>query len=376
MECTAYQRWFSPYVDERLSPQEFVQLEGHLASCARCRDDLASLQRMLRSLKTMEQPATPELLPGIHERLLRVSWWRAAWQRFAAPWPASLPLHGVALATTAVLVVVVVGLPGYLKHGRVVERRVQLASGKTAPTRKDLPLAFGKAFSSEPTRTEEKTKESRWWMGDEGAKGSDENEELRESVGEQQNAVGRGDAGGVFRRGTEMPTSLAQARNKDFALAKTAEEVLDDKTSAKKMTASVCPLGPLQVRWQVANLPVAVSQVREWVHTRQGVVTTQDERHLAIQLAAADVPEFLQRFSSTSLKQERVSTQSSTEARGVSLSTPVPEFEKASPPASQPKVFDQRQMEGAESASLPVSEQDASLVPSQVTISLELVPSE
>lgn len=109
MNCATYQRWFSPYVDERLALEERAQLEHHLTECARCRNGLDALQQMLRSLRAMEPPETPELLPGIQARLTREPWWQRLARRFVAPWPTSLPLHGAALATTAFLVIVVVG---------------------------------------------------------------------------------------------------------------------------------------------------------------------------------------------------------------------------------------------------------------------------
>jgi len=111
MDCADYKRWFSPYVDKLLKPQEHAQLADHLKNCTRCQTDLASLQQMLQVLRTMEQPASPELLSGIHKKLLREPWWERAAHRFFAPWPSSLPLHSLALATTTLLVVVVAGLP-------------------------------------------------------------------------------------------------------------------------------------------------------------------------------------------------------------------------------------------------------------------------
>ena len=75
---------------------------------------------MLHALQTMEQPDTPDLLSGIHQKLERAPWWKALADRFVSPWPDSLPLHGAAVATAALLVLVVVNL-------RAPEARIRLA---------------------------------------------------------------------------------------------------------------------------------------------------------------------------------------------------------------------------------------------------------
>ena len=128
MDCAGYQRWFSPYVDELLAPEERAQLEGHLQGCPGCRHELESLQGMLRTLRAMSQSDVPDLLPGIHRRLQRAPWWHRVAERFAAPWPASLPLHGLALATTALLVVVVISHPGVARRDEVAQERLRSAS--------------------------------------------------------------------------------------------------------------------------------------------------------------------------------------------------------------------------------------------------------
>ena len=111
MTCVEYRRWLTPYVDEQLASQERAQLEGHLQSCVGCREELHAHTRMIASLREMEPVAAPDLLPGIHRRLAQEPWWRVAVQRFTAPWPASLPVHGLALAACSALVLMITLLP-------------------------------------------------------------------------------------------------------------------------------------------------------------------------------------------------------------------------------------------------------------------------
>ncbi|PIQ84422.1 MAG: hypothetical protein COV75_02325 [Candidatus Omnitrophica bacterium CG11_big_fil_rev_8_21_14_0_20_63_9] len=115
MDCQTYQRWFSPYIDGALSAEERSQLEAHLATCPRCQTELVSLQRMLGTLKMMEQPHAPDLLPGVRRKLARQPWWRGVLERMTGPW--RLPWHSFALAGTAAVALVAVGVSVYLQRG-------------------------------------------------------------------------------------------------------------------------------------------------------------------------------------------------------------------------------------------------------------------
>ena len=103
MNCSDYRDSLSAYADGVLEPGQSAALEVHLQTCADCRQELTALKEMVLALRTMAPPRVPDLLPAIHERLQPTPWW----QRFFAPWPVSLPWHGLALATTALLVVLV-----------------------------------------------------------------------------------------------------------------------------------------------------------------------------------------------------------------------------------------------------------------------------
>lgn len=115
MSCAEYQQRFSPYIDGLLSGDERESLEAHVGGCARCQAELASLRTMLSTLQTMEQPPAPDLLPGIHRKLAQQLWWRMVVDRLGAPW--RLPWHSLALAGTAAIALVAVGLTMYLQRG-------------------------------------------------------------------------------------------------------------------------------------------------------------------------------------------------------------------------------------------------------------------
>ncbi len=53
----------SSYLDGEIGFREGQVLEGHLASCAKCREELASLQRVVIGLRRLERPPVPPALP-------------------------------------------------------------------------------------------------------------------------------------------------------------------------------------------------------------------------------------------------------------------------------------------------------------------------
>jgi len=54
----------------------------------------------------------------------------------------------------------------------------------------------------------------------------------------------------------------------------------------------------LEVQWSVKDLAAAATQVSEWVQAHQGWCVATNEHHLAVSLPAAEVPQFLQQFTS------------------------------------------------------------------------------
>ncbi len=116
-QCTTYREQFSEYIDGLLGTSLRSQLEQHLAACADCRKEYQSFQQMLEILRRIEPPKVPDLLPVIHERLRKRSGWQILAKRFREPWPQSLPLHGLALATASVLLVLAIGIPSVVKQG-------------------------------------------------------------------------------------------------------------------------------------------------------------------------------------------------------------------------------------------------------------------
>lgn len=112
MEMHPSRETLSGYVDGMLDAGQRGAVQAHVAICAGCRQDLDGLARLVTGLRQLERPEAPDLLPEIRRRLTRPEpAWRSLLDRVLAPWPASLPLHGAALAAAALLLVVVVRVP-------------------------------------------------------------------------------------------------------------------------------------------------------------------------------------------------------------------------------------------------------------------------
>ena len=407
MRCKDYKRWLSPYVDDRLTPQDRAQLDAHLAGCAGCRVELSSLRRMLQELRAMEPPAVPSLLPGIRQKLQRLPWWRQAMRRFAAPWPASLPLHGLALATTAVLIIVMVNLPGAFTRRNAALTR-QYASKTPARA----------VAEHEAEQFEMNNERDEWAYRHLDAKpaaasrvsaGGDAQEPRSEAAGLPLNALT--DAGsmtviggarqsedalsvlpeisaerpasavavGASSRQTmngmegarrsraifeQAPDAVAQVETmttfgKSGSLASHSPLGLDD-TSASALTGRLdtdqAASAPIRCEWRVRDLQQAAVEVRAWVAARHGSVSPETGTRLRVILPASEAATFLQRFSTPTSE--------------------LPQVVLASPPAAVPPSSG-----GADGTattfSTPGGAGDALTSPTHgVTISLELVPVE
>src|SRR6185295_5468461 len=105
--CEDIRRQMSAYLEGTVPPDQLAAYEAHLAACRSCHGELSALREMLTDLRTLPQPQAPDLVAGIHRKLAHrqaAPTWQA---RLAGLWDSAM-LRPVALAATAVLVVVVV----------------------------------------------------------------------------------------------------------------------------------------------------------------------------------------------------------------------------------------------------------------------------
>ncbi|MBI4341767.1 MAG: zf-HC2 domain-containing protein [Candidatus Omnitrophica bacterium] len=337
MTCAEYTRWFSPYVDALLGDPERRQLEDHLQGCAGCRRELDALRQMLHALHTMEQPSAPDLVPGIHEKLSPVPWWRALVQRVAAPWPASLPWHGLALAATALLVVFVVSLPRTATRGRLV----QLASSRSSETPQTSTGMNERAFVGQEQRGNYdpyyldngklKQKADEQNLGelhiaaeltarlvsppalpqheDMDRNGAFQDEvSFAKSVDEAENiaslsgwaSVGKAAglsaaASGVASSATE-PQPPAAAPEEPAKFVSGAQAYVQQAAGQKSKSPHTVPT-VIQATWLVADFASAAAQVEAWVGAGEGFAIATNEHHLSVKLPASRVAEFLTKCS-------------------------------------------------------------------------------
>lgn len=253
MRCADYKRWLSPYVDGRLPASERMQLEEHLASCPACQTDLKALQQMLQSLRTMDSPQTPELLPGIHAKLekkplLDLSAWR-------------LPLGGLAVAATAALVLVV--------SAQVSNRPAPLL------LKQQLSQAAQILKPAEPQAVETITRTRA---------GADEVSNMKDADTQSKfSTVGVSVSAEVWQNAASSPIAEAP----------------------KRPAGPPSAYEPIQAEWKPDDrFPVdsafMIPRMNEWVSAHEGFAISTNEHHLSIKLPAKHVPEFLQKFTTSS----------------------------------------------------------------------------
>ncbi|MCP4683355.1 MAG: hypothetical protein GY864_13575, partial [Desulfobacterales bacterium] len=105
MECTEAREYFSEYIDGLPDTEARERLEGHLLSCDRCREELASLKALISDVGALDPVHVPEdFLERLHDRMApRFRFGRILGALFL-PLKIKIPLE---LATAAVMAVLV-----------------------------------------------------------------------------------------------------------------------------------------------------------------------------------------------------------------------------------------------------------------------------
>lgn len=301
MTCAEYRRWFSPYVDEVLEVPLRSQLEGHVSQCGACKHELDALKQMLQTLRSMDQPVSPDLVPGVRAKLSRAPWWRAIAERFMAPWPISLPVHGLALTATAVLAIVIANVPGMLRRDRLAGAPMKVASANQPVDR-----TLKKEAAMLSTLEEENMR----------LKDRDVVVRMDGKMVATQKGVERNITDELASRRADSPASVgAIARLEQRPLAN--ESVSEDKgrlfeglrlNEANMAPAAVAAPNILadrepgdalviQASWDVQDLAAAAAQATEWAQAHEGTVVVTNDRQLFVTLRAIHVVEFLGKFS-------------------------------------------------------------------------------
>ena len=321
MTCAQWCRWFSPYLDDQLTPAQRQPLEQHLRECSRCASELVSLRQMVASLRAMEPPASPDLVLGIHRKLLRVPWW----QRVTASWSLEIPWHSVGVMTAAVLVVAILTVPRYFRPTETEFDRMahvsmpatEIVPSKTmarAPAVEGLELSrrrggsaidgnklsVGGAMAKDKKETQvtfEERSNLKQTVGQHDADGAGMASiaETPRQVNGPQSQVEKetelprgGYAGGALWAGGELGQAMrAGEKAMPYTARKSPASAADAERPSTPEAATV------SIRWPTADAVSALAHVTRWVEERQGTITPVSERQLLIQLVPAELDALL-----------------------------------------------------------------------------------
>lgn len=145
MECALIQERLSEYIDDTLDANDRAAVENHISTCRTCKEDLASLAKMVEELHAMDPVEAPaDFLEKIHKRMdSRFSFDRIIRKLFI-PFRIKIPLELAAAATITILVFFVFNIQQ--KEGPSVQILSGSISEKMAekPTEDRTKLAFEK----------------------------------------------------------------------------------------------------------------------------------------------------------------------------------------------------------------------------------------
>jgi len=152
MDCTRSRDLLSEYADGALDAETRGDLEKHLSSCAGCREELSSLETLIRDLGSLPSVRPPaDFLRQVHKRLEQPSRLRRLMRRLFFPLKFKIPLQlaGAVLAALLVFSVVTVQRQPYkvaeAPHPEPAreKRQVTRADKGGAPAEKPGPKTVG-----------------------------------------------------------------------------------------------------------------------------------------------------------------------------------------------------------------------------------------
>lgn len=109
MDCTRARNLLSEYADGALDKETAAVLEAHLSSCGECREELSSLQSMIKDLGSLPPVAPPaDFLQQVRKRLEHPSRLRQVPGKLFFPLKFKIPLQLAGAVLTALLVFAVV----------------------------------------------------------------------------------------------------------------------------------------------------------------------------------------------------------------------------------------------------------------------------
>lgn len=318
MTCASVQRWFSPYLDERLSADQRAALEAHLAGCTRCAGELAALKRVmgaLRSLPPVEAPS--DLLAGVHAKLQAKPRWT-----HGLAWPSlAWPRHAVAMGLTVLLVVFAVAIPASLrrdargqfslasrpvsdKNAGTMKRLAGLSSSASRPAGEGAQTA---AVNDQQARrsVSEAFMPVRDAVKAEHAMREENHEEPPPTTAEPAHGTRLLAAnkltpaeplGGVAKEkpaASEPSTDALKENRKDDFRARA------DKQAASAGGLALAPASPtvIQLQWLVADPSGAVASLREWLAQVPGATWSAADSRMTVQIPAANYASLLEELA-------------------------------------------------------------------------------
>ena len=106
MNCEEARALFSSRADERLTPEERIALEGHLAACTACPGEWDRFLGTLILLRSAEEPQAP---PGFVKRVIAAvaqePWHRRLLRTLFVPLYVKLPIEAAAILVVSTLVI-------------------------------------------------------------------------------------------------------------------------------------------------------------------------------------------------------------------------------------------------------------------------------
>ncbi|PXF54735.1 MAG: hypothetical protein C4B58_15645 [Deltaproteobacteria bacterium] len=109
MDCSKIKELLSEYIDGTLDRRTKALIEEHLLTCRGCKEELDSLEALLKELRSLDAVDAPDdFLEKFHERMEPSPWFRRIMRILFVPWRIKIPLELTGAVATVLLIVSII----------------------------------------------------------------------------------------------------------------------------------------------------------------------------------------------------------------------------------------------------------------------------
>ncbi|MDD5066250.1 MAG: zf-HC2 domain-containing protein, partial [bacterium] len=155
MKCSIIHKLLPDYLTHEVNGDQERSVKEHLASCEKCREELAFLKKYFQTLSSLEKKdAPPDFLEKLHDRLEKSHPFKELLAKLFIPFPLKVPLELAGVTAVIVFIILLIkpvplpeqfqkASPESPEQGKKIMRLTEEQAGKKMIRREEKEASFG-----------------------------------------------------------------------------------------------------------------------------------------------------------------------------------------------------------------------------------------